>query len=670
MAFPNMQLQHPSPPAYKVLQTFANTEEDCPGPRCGHTLTAVLFNLILFGGSTAVTSDGSGICLDGVTNSVHCLNVFTRKWARICPEGQPPSPRACHAAAASGRLLAILGGIGPDGPCNGDLHILDMTSDKFVWHKVVVQGETPGPRYGHVMGIADGRLTFFGGKLGNENLADAWSLDTTREPNVWERLNKSGNLPSASMSQVLVHGRSHHAAESVFNRIYVFGGITEGLLLDDVLLSDPVDNPQTEQANPSYIRRSLSESSLARLAEAHANLPTVENGFYAPLQQGAVERSNQRQLSSDQFMRPQLIRPQKSTQDLVKKVISTLLRPNSWEAPASRKFFLSYTEVVDLCIAAKDIIKEEPTLLQLNAPIKIFGDLHGQFRDMMRLFYEYGSPSTKEGDISYIDYLFLGDYVDRGTHSLEVIMLLLALKAKIIEYPTNIHLIRGNHESRLTNEVYGFKAECMERMGVSDGEQAWEQINILFNLLPLAALIEKKILCMHGGIGAYVNTLEAIADIHRPVYPDSEYAPNIVKDLLWSDPTENDSVLGVRRNARGKGVYSFGPDVVKDFCERNKVDMIVRAHECVLDGFERFAQGQLITVFSATNYCGNINNAGAILVIGRDLVVVPKLIHPLPPPISPSENSLDNTWMEVDSEGPPTPVRGGRTAAFEQGSTS
>lgn len=111
-------------------------------------------------------------------------------------------------------------------------------------------------------------------------------------------------------------------------------------------------------------------------------------------------------------------------------------------------------------------------MLKLNAPIKIFGDLHGQFGDLMRLFEEYGVPSTA-GDITYIDYLFLGDYVDRGAYSLETICLLLALK---IEHPRSIHLLRGNHEAADINALFGFRMECMERMG-EYGVFIWQRIN-------------------------------------------------------------------------------------------------------------------------------------------------------------------------------------------------
>ncbi|XP_042448113.1 serine/threonine-protein phosphatase BSL2 homolog [Zingiber officinale] len=245
--------------------------------------------------------------------------------------------------------------------------------------------------------------------------------------------------------------------------------------------------------------------------------------------------------------------------------------------------------------------------------------------------------------LGYIDYLFLGDYVDRGQHSLETITLLLALK---IEYPHNIHLIRGNHEATDINALFGFRTECIERMGEQDGIWAWHRINRLFNWLPLAALMEKKVICMHGGIGHSINHVEQIENLQLPI--TMETGAIVLMDMLWSDPTENDSVEGLRPNARGPGLVTFG--LVIEFCNNNDLQLIVRAHECVMDGFERFAQGHLITLFSATNYCGITNNAGAILVLGRDLVVVPKLIHPLPPtfhsPETSPEHYIEDTWMQ------------------------
>ncbi|CAF2097766.1 unnamed protein product [Brassica rapa] len=710
MADLNLRQFPPPPYATSTTQTLFNPQEDLPGPRCGHTLTAVYHRLILFGGVTLVPSGGSDNSLQCLTNSVYCLNSLTKKWTRVYPEGEPPSPRTNHAAVSCGDGVIIQGGIGPSGICNGDLHVLDMSSDTFKWKKVVVQeGMAPCPRYGHVMGLAGEKLVIFGGiNEGNLVLADTWALNTTRHPNVWEILYPYGDLPcgrvyaSASSTRdhryfmlnggrdqhgmplgdtyklepfsssgfwvwtrsphldlskryqhaaVFVNLRLHvfggalsnthlvdaeeavsvldtstgvwvdtsnevmrrslHAAASIGSRIYVYGGIREGVLLDDLLIS----------------------------GELLSSGPTVPSFLWRSQNTPRPPASDMNDGYKPNFSREKL-------HDLVNKVISTLLRPQTWEPPVDRKFFLSFPELAELCFAAKQIIEQEPTVLQLYAPIKVFGDLHGQFGDLMRLFYEYGYPS-RQGDIACVYVSFVQ-----------------------VEYPKNIHLIRGNHEAEATNTVYGFLDECIERIECNDGNRAFKLINDFFSHLPLAALIEKKIFCVHGGIGSSVFTMEQITNIKRPVDMDCEYNYKVVKDLLWSDPTAHDSILGIGVNERGSHIVSFGPDRVNAFCERNDIDMIIRGHECVLDGFERFAQGKLITVFSATNYCGKFKNAGAILVIGRNLDVVPKLIHPLPPPISPSENVPDKAWIEVDRERPPTPIRGQRKPDFEQGSTS
>ena len=279
----------------------------------------------------------------------------------------------------------------------------------------------------------------------------------------------------------------------------------------------------------------------------------------------------------------------------------------------------------------------------------------------MRLFAEYGSPSTV-GDIAYVDYLFLGDYVDRGAFSLETMSLLLALK---VEYPDTVHLLRGNHEEADINALFGFRIECIERLGEEAGITAWNRFNVMFQWLPLAAVIEDRVACMHGGIGRSITHISQLEELERPLTMDT--GGIILMDVLWSDPTESDRVEGLRPNARGPGLVTFGPDRVRKFCEDNDLQMIIRAHECVMDGFERFAQGMLITVFSATNYCGTANNAGAILVLGRDLTLYPKLIHPLPPSAlygsaGSTDEDMDGPWqMGLNKERPPTPPRGEAT---------
>ena len=180
---------------------------------------------------------------------------------------------------------------------------------------------------------------------------------------------------------------------------------------------------------------------------------------------------------------------------------------------------LSAVEIKTLCARAKPILMQQPMLLELEAPIKICGDVHGQYSDLLRLFEYGGFPPVS-------NYLFCGDYVDRGKQSIETICLLLAYK---IQYPENFFVLRGNHESAGINRIYGFYDECKRRYSI----RLWKIFSDVFNCLPVAALVDEKILCMHGGLSPELHNLQQIADLQRPCdIPDS----GLLCDLLWSDP--------------------------------------------------------------------------------------------------------------------------------------
>ena len=236
------------------------------------------------------------------------------------------------------------------------------------------------------------------------------------------------------------------------------------------------------------------------------------------------------------------------------------------------------------------------------------GDLHGQYFDLLRLF-EYGGFPPES------NYLFLGDYVDRGKQSLETICLLLAYK---IKYPENFFLLRGNHECASINRIYGFYDECKRRYSI----KLWKQFQELFNALPLAALVEAKIFCIHGGLSPDMESPDDLKRVARPVdVPDT----GLLCDTLWSDPDKD--ISGWAENDRGVS-YTFGADVVERFLERNELDLIVRAHQVVEDGYEFFGDRTLVTVFSAPNYCGEFDNAGAIMVVDEDLMCSFRILKP------------------------------------------
>ncbi|KAI8032204.1 Serine/threonine-protein phosphatase PP1 isozyme 4 [Camellia lanceoleosa] len=269
---------------------------------------------------------------------------------------------------------------------------------------------------------------------------------------------------------------------------------------------------------------------------------------------------------------------------------------------------LSESEIKQLCVASRDIFIQPPNLLELEAPIKICGDIHGQYSDLLRLFEYGGFPPQSH-------YLFLGDYIDRGKQSLETICLLLAYR---IRYPENFFLLRGNHECASINRIYGFFDECKCWFNV----KIWKSFTDCFNCLPVATLIDDRILCMHGGLSPDLTNLDLIRNLPCPTpVPDT----GLLCDLLWSDPGRD--VKGWGMNDRGVS-FTFGPDRVSEFLTKHDLDLICRAHQVVEDGYEFFTERQLVTMFSAPNYCGEFDNAGAMMSVDENLMCSFQILKP------------------------------------------
>ncbi|KAG6417567.1 hypothetical protein SASPL_119750 [Salvia splendens] len=298
---------------------------------------------------------------------------------------------------------------------------------------------------------------------------------------------------------------------------------------------------------------------------------------------------------------------------LLDDIINRLLEFRN--ARTVRQVQLSENEIRSLCTTSREIFLSQPVLLELEAPIKICGDIHGQYGDLLRLF-EYGGFPPEA------NYLFLGDYVDRGKQSLETICLLLAYK---IKYPENFFLLRGNHECASINRIYGFYDECKRRFNV----RLWKVFTDCFNCIPVAAVIDDKILCMHGGLSPDLTDLDQIRNLPRPSdVPDS----GLLCDLLWSDPSRE--MKGWGMNDRGVS-YTFGADKVAEFLMQRDMDLVCRAHQALLlpflvveDGYEFFADRQLVTIFSAPNYCGEFDNAGAMMSVDESLMCSFQILKP------------------------------------------
>ncbi|PIC40454.1 hypothetical protein B9Z55_011792 [Caenorhabditis nigoni] len=276
--------------------------------------------------------------------------------------------------------------------------------------------------------------------------------------------------------------------------------------------------------------------------------------------------------------------------------------------------------LIDLVI---DEFRREPTLAEISPPVRIVGDIHGQHDDLVRLLNcknEGNAASIDDRKPSYAfstkKWVFLGDYVDRGYNSLECICLVFSLK---ILFPRQYVLLRGNHETKVINFRYGFRHEILRRLtSKRDAQEVWERFNDAFSFMPLACLIGHKILCMHGGISPDLVSLDAIRMISRPLIDVNQN--RLAQDLLWADPEDfgrpNEAAFCWNKN-RGLSVC-FNAQAVSDACRRLNVNLIVRAHQMMPNGFKFFADRKLCTIFSAPRYMNEIDNAGAVLKVAAN----------------------------------------------------
>lgn len=255
---------------------------------------------------------------------------------------------------------------------------------------------------------------------------------------------------------------------------------------------------------------------------------------------------------------------------------------------------------------ATEIMRQEPNILQVDAPITVCGDIHGQYYDLMKLFEVGGSPADTR-------YLFLGDYVDRGYFSIECVLYLWALK---IWYPETLFLLRGNHECRHLTDYFTFKLECKHKYS----ERVYDACMESFCTLPLAAIMNKQFLCIHGGLSPELNTLDDIRTIDRFREPPTS---GLMCDILWSDPVEDFGAEKTTENfvhnhVRGCS-YFFTYHAACQFLERNNLLSIIRAHEAQDAGYRMYRKTKttgfpsVMTIFSAPNYLDVYNNKAAVL---------------------------------------------------------
>jgi len=271
-------------------------------------------------------------------------------------------------------------------------------------------------------------------------------------------------------------------------------------------------------------------------------------------------------------------------------------------ADLKKGLILSERDVRLVCEKVKEILVEESNVQPVAAPVTICGDIHGQFYDLLELF-------KIAGEVPMTNYVFIGDFVDRGHNSVETLEFLLCLK---IKYPAHITLLRGNHESRQISSSYGFLDEVLRKYG---NLNVWKYCTDVFDHLGLAALIEGSILCIHGGLSPDVKSLDHMRTIERRMEIPVQ---GPFSDLMWSDP--EDLPCGTWQvSPRGAGWF-FGHKVAREFNHLNGLELIARAHQLVDEGYKYwFPENSVVTVWSAPNYCYRCGNQASVLSIDEDL---------------------------------------------------
>ncbi|EFQ36205.1 calcineurin-like phosphoesterase [Colletotrichum caudatum] len=261
-----------------------------------------------------------------------------------------------------------------------------------------------------------------------------------------------------------------------------------------------------------------------------------------------------------------------------------------------KRELLAESVIEAICAKTKELLMRESNVVHVRAPVTVVGDIHGQFYDLIEIFKIGGwCPDT--------NYLFLGDYVDRGMFSVETISLLVCLK---LRYPNRVHLIRGNHESRGVTQSYGFYTECSRKYGNAN---VWHYFTDMFDFLTLSVVINDKIFCVHGGLSPSIHSIDQIViiDRFREIPHEGPMA-----DLVWSDPDPERDEFSL--SPRGAG-YTFGAQVVKKFLAVNNMDHILRAHQLCQEGFQVLYDDRLSTVWSAPNYCYRCGNMASVLEV-------------------------------------------------------
>lgn len=650
-----------------------------PGRRYGHIINFIKPYLAIFGGNTGTE----------VTNDVWCLNVeispFT--WTKIRCSSETPPPRVYHSGAqclsgTAAGMVCVFGGRGGNQLALNDTWGLRRHRDgSWDWVRAPYKAETiiPIARYQHKVLFLGSLLVAIGGRSTQvvENIPINVYDTETSEWAAYDSINRFRHACwlADDMYIYICGGFTQDNPNESTNTIVRFN--VEGFIkvgFGVLPKASPGMKGSAKKSSPPG--KQFKEATLAKLPQeeektfklsnhaqvAISSTPEDSGDFANMIRHVSIDRlRDEPKKIIGKLKIPVSSYNPDPNDSLYSMFLNYLMKPKSYSTKTiGDGFQFKREQVIELAKECYNVMKNQPPVVSVRLPVKIFGNIHGNFTDLMRFFDTWRAPTSDSsgGDIESFAYIFLGNFVDRGTKSLETICLLFALKVK---YPDQIHLIRGSHENRYVNAHYGLGEECKQRLkdDITSPNSIFNHINNVFSWMPLAAIVEHKILCVHAGIGPNFTRLDSLQKIKRPLELDQEH-PNeyskLLYDVLWSDPATNETDTGYKPNSLrdNDNIVTYGVDKVAQFLTANKLEMIIRSHEVPLEGIKLFANSQVITISSCSNYCGTYNNLACMLVIPKTFEIIPKLIPLLP------EAEGNKVWNKEETtlnRLPPTPPR-------------
>ena len=640
------------------------TKGDTPGERYGHSLTYLNPYFVLFGGNFN----------PNLSNDVWIININDNtdyyQWIKINyinDKNNMPIERLYHSSEMCNygkykNKLIIFGGRNSKNIPLNDLWCLDIKDNKGEWIQLFPNNKNNEdnknkniltPRLNHTMLFYDNLLIILGGKSSSSSPVPIEVFDIeSNECFKFIKLTMNRHTSFIFENDIYFYGgfnlKSHMPLGDIYkislNKIFANSPLLK--IISEKNIEKNKDEKNNKEKNHYRLSNEVvigSDGILTNINNKTKETTQDELSLFRKLSISKLTDENKRIGDIDK-KNTLISRNNIYNKILIEKFIDTLLRPLDWfdqkkMAEIHNKFPFTKDDIESLVEEVIPILSKENSLIKIRSPCKIFGNIYGVYNDLMRFFESYGNPSDniQNGDINVMQYIFLGDFCDRGLYSLETVLLLFALK---IKYPNFIYLIRGHHEDKNINEFYGLGKECKERLNddINKENSIFNLINKVFDYLPFGVIVDGTTLLIHGGIGCSIEKLDDINNINRPisVVHDVKNIEELhVIDLLYSeyDDNENNYNVNNERDKMKKGfIVKYGKKRLDSFLNNNNINLLITAHQFVKDGFCTFNNDKLLVLFSATNYMDKYNNIGAMITIAKKtankrLNIIPKLIN-------------------------------------------